>query len=240
MPSDAPDSLDGWWCPMDTEYAFMGFSYEITACQSPDQLNAEFADIKKSFNSRYVRLYGACDKPGFYDDVVDAAWNNSLGVHALIWHVVIRSSIPSTPIPKAKFITRGVQFGSEPLFDDVLPHSELALQVRSAKARLARVQIPVTVSELAYGYQERGGAQDVLDAIDYINIHMLPFFSSVASDGAHAWPIVMNDTNWFIKHGRGKKMYYDEAGLSKHRCSSVLDLSLEWLALRHISERSKQ
>jgi exo-beta-1,3-glucanase (GH17 family) len=119
-----------------------------------------------------------------------------------------------TTNPKAKFVTRGVQFGSEPLYDNVLPHAELASQVISARARLAGVQIPVTVSELAYGYQIRGGAQDVLDAIDYINIHMLPFFSTLATTGALAWPLVETDLNWFIQHGDGKKMYFDEVGPS--------------------------
>ena len=85
--------------------------------------------------------------------------------------------------PKAKFVTRVVQFGSEPLFDNVLPHDQLAEQVTLAKANLSDLNIPVTVSELAYGYQERGGAQDVLDAIDSINIHMLPFFDQTASTG---------------------------------------------------------
>ena len=80
-------------------------------------------------------------------------------------------------------MTRVVQFGSEPLFDNVLPHAQLAEQVKLAKANLSSLHIPVTVSELAYGYQERGGAQDVLDAIDSINIHMLPFFSQQASIG---------------------------------------------------------
>jgi exo-beta-1,3-glucanase (GH17 family) len=83
--------------------------------------------------------------------------------------------------PKAKFVTRVVQFGSEPLFDDVLPHAQLASQVKAAKTNLSSLDIPVTVSEMAYGYQERGGAQDVLDAIDSINIHMLPFFAQTAS-----------------------------------------------------------
>ena len=32
MPATLPSSLDGWWCDSDTEYAFMGFSYEITQC----------------------------------------------------------------------------------------------------------------------------------------------------------------------------------------------------------------
>lgn len=48
-------------------------------------------------------------------------------------------------------MTRVVQFGSEPLFDDVLPHDQLAEQVESAKAKLSPLGIPVTVSELAYG-----------------------------------------------------------------------------------------
>ena len=38
---------------------------DVTLGQSPSQLNAEFADIRKNFNGRYVRLYGACDNDGF-------------------------------------------------------------------------------------------------------------------------------------------------------------------------------
>jgi exo-beta-1,3-glucanase (GH17 family) len=85
--------------------------------------------------------------------------------------------------PKAKFVTRVVQFGSEPLFDHVLDPADLASQVNQAKAALSDVQIPVTVSDMAYGYQSNGGAQDVLDAIDSVNAHMLPFFSADASTG---------------------------------------------------------
>lgn len=85
--------------------------------------------------------------------------------------------------PKAKFVTRGLQFGSEPLFDWVLDPEELTEQVISAKKNLSSVHIPVTVSEMAYGYQEHGGAQDVLDAIDFVDIHMLPFFAQDASTG---------------------------------------------------------
>lgn len=33
MPQDVPDSLDGWWCDAADEYAFVGFSYEVTACE---------------------------------------------------------------------------------------------------------------------------------------------------------------------------------------------------------------
>lgn len=118
------------------------------------------------------------------------------------------SSLHANPV--AKFVTRVVQFGSEPLYDDVLPHAQLAEQVTLAKANLSSLAINVTVSELAYGYQERGGAQDVLNAIDSINIHMLPFFAQNASTANASWPNVLNDLDWFVSHGDGKKMYFDE------------------------------
>lgn len=31
-PSEMPTSIEGWWCHPATEYAFIGFSYEVTAC----------------------------------------------------------------------------------------------------------------------------------------------------------------------------------------------------------------
>lgn len=57
----------------------------------------------------------------------------------------------------------------------------------AAKANLASVGIPVTVSEMAYGYQKSGGAQEVLDAVDFVNIHVLPFFAQDASTGKHPY-----------------------------------------------------
>lgn len=82
-------------------------------------------------------------------------------------------------------MTRAVQFGSEPLFDWVLSPDDLAAQVLAAKANLSSLGIPVTISELAYGYQEHDGAQQVLDAIDAIGAHMLPFFAQDASTGKY-------------------------------------------------------
>jgi hypothetical protein len=32
MPLLIPLDLEGWWCDPSTEYAFLGFSYEVTAC----------------------------------------------------------------------------------------------------------------------------------------------------------------------------------------------------------------
>lgn len=32
MPKETPTSLNNWWCNTDTEYAFVGFSYDISEC----------------------------------------------------------------------------------------------------------------------------------------------------------------------------------------------------------------
>lgn len=34
-PSSPPASTNGWWCDPVNEYAFLGFSYEVTACEHP-------------------------------------------------------------------------------------------------------------------------------------------------------------------------------------------------------------
>ncbi|KAK0226693.1 glycoside hydrolase superfamily [Armillaria fumosa] len=222
MPATPPSTTDNWWCDMSTEYAFVGFSYEVTACQDFNQLQSEFTDIRQKFNGRYVRIYGACDREGFYDDVINAAWNAGVGIHALIWFgfdggdiwQTRRDSLFATlqSNSKAKFVTRALQFGSEPLYDNVLTHEDLTVQILAAKKALSNLGIPVTISELAYGYQVRDGAKDVLAAVDLIDAHMLPFFSQQASTASASWPIVLNDMNWFIANAPGKKIYLSQNG----------------------------
>ncbi|KAF8813502.1 hypothetical protein BYT27DRAFT_7220417 [Phlegmacium glaucopus] len=224
MPTATPASLTDWWCNYDTEYAFVGFSYEITACQSLTTLKEEFLDIRKRFNGRYVRIYGFCDNTGFYNNVIEAAWDAGVGVHALIWFgfdgdnkwVKRRDDLFGLlhSNPKAKFVTRVVQFGSEPLYDDVLYASVLAAQVVEAKTNLSSLHIPVTISEMAYGWQERqdDGAGKIMDAIDLIDAHMLPFFSTQASTASNSWPIVTTDIDWFVNNGQNKKIYLSQNG----------------------------
>ncbi|KAG5638541.1 hypothetical protein H0H81_012041 [Sphagnurus paluster] len=65
MPSTVPASLTDWWCDTSNEYGFVGFSYEVSDCQSLTQLRSEFLDVRQRFNGRYIRLYGACDRKGF-------------------------------------------------------------------------------------------------------------------------------------------------------------------------------
>ncbi|KAF9460335.1 glycoside hydrolase superfamily [Collybia nuda] len=225
MPSAAPTSLTNWWCAYDTEYAFVGISYEVTACQSLTKLRSDFLDVRTRFKGRYIRMYGFCDRTGFYDDVIDAAWRAGVGVHALIWFgfdgddlwMGRRDRLFATlhSNPKAKFVTRVLQFGSEPLFDQVLDPPVLAQQVLAAKRNLSSLQIPVTVSDMAYSYNDlhaNDGGEQVLEAIDIVDVHMLPFFSTRASIANNSWPIVLTDLDWFIDNVNDKKIYFSQNG----------------------------
>jgi exo-beta-1,3-glucanase (GH17 family) len=222
MPGSVPSSVSGWWSDYKSEVGFLGFSYAVAGCQSAGTLKSEFKDIRNRFNGRYVRLYGACDRNGFYDDVVDAAWGAGIGVHALIWFgfdggdiwKTRRDSLFATlkDNPRAKFVTRSVQFGSEPLFDHVLPPDALASQIRSAKGTLAPLGVLVTVSEMAYGFQSNGGAQAVLDAVDFVGLHMLPFFSTRATTASASWSFVENDLEWINPKINGKKIIFTQNG----------------------------
>ncbi|KIL65690.1 glycoside hydrolase family 17 protein [Amanita muscaria Koide BX008] len=232
-PRSVPNSVNGWWCDEKHEYAFLGFSYSVAACQSVEQLKSDFRDIRSRFQGRYVRLYGTCDRYGFYNDVIEAAWTAGLGIHALIWFGftggnewmrrrdelfrVLHSNA------KARFVTRAVQFGSEPLFDRVIDPYWLADEVNRAKWNVGQMGIKVTVSDLAYSYQREWnkGARHVLDNVDVVDAHMLPYFSPQATTARNSWPLIMQDLNWFMKNSNGKKIYLSENGWPSSTSSNI-------------------
>jgi exo-beta-1,3-glucanase (GH17 family) len=82
--------------------------------------------------------------------------------------------------PKAKFVTRLVQFGSEPLFDHVLSPSQLAQQVTSLNSQLKPYGIPVTISDLRVGWSR---ADALIKEVPLFDVHELPFFSGSATTG---------------------------------------------------------
>ncbi|KAJ7646447.1 hypothetical protein DFH06DRAFT_1283143 [Mycena polygramma] len=139
MPSSPPASLNNWWCDRSTEYGFVGFSYEVSACTV--QVNSN------TFKGRYVRMYGSCSKDGV-DDVVTAAWEAGIGVHALIWFGFVggdewkgrRDALLGIlhSNPKAKYVTRALQFGSSMSLPDATTFQ----------------------AQRAGGIQEDGGEQD--------------------------------------------------------------------------------
>ncbi|GAW02267.1 glycoside hydrolase family 17 protein [Lentinula edodes] len=243
MPSTVPSSTDSWWCDMDTEYGFVGFSYEVTACQTLGELETDFKNIRKQFEGRYIRLYGACDNDGFYDDIIEAAWTAGIGVHALIWFgfdgsdewMTRRDALFATLHSnlKAPFVTRVVQFGSEPLYDGVLSPQDLAdqcwtisgFQLQFLIWPIVTKYVPVLCfAEMLtgkYRLKENNGAPEVIQAIDFVDAHMLPYFSQQASIANNSWPLVLDDLDWFVDNVYGKKIYLSENGWPSKNYSGV-------------------
>ena len=54
-PSDVPASTDGWWCDLSDEFGFLGFSYEVTACESPDVSFSSFRSISMNYSPSLIR-----------------------------------------------------------------------------------------------------------------------------------------------------------------------------------------
>jgi hypothetical protein len=78
-------SLQNWWCPQQEEYAFLGFTYDISACPTQEQLVDDFSRMRRDYDARYVRVVGACDENPTYNSIVDAAWEAGVGVYASLW-----------------------------------------------------------------------------------------------------------------------------------------------------------
>ncbi|KAF8193391.1 hypothetical protein BJ912DRAFT_1031166 [Pholiota molesta] len=171
-----------------SEYGFVGFSYESLPLGDVEE---RVFDVRKTFKGRYF----GWDNPDIWKtrrDTLLAALHSN---------------------PKAKYVTRALQFGSEPLYDDALTPTELTTQINAAKKNY----------RMPYGFQERAsdGSQNVMDAIDIIDGHMLPFFDTKASTASKSWPIVQEYLNYFIDNGNNKKIYLSQNGWPSTTYSGV-------------------
>ncbi|KAK0550223.1 hypothetical protein OC845_002753 [Tilletia horrida] len=229
MPADVPNGgLDGWWCSMKDEYAFLGFSYDLSSCPSLQTLRTDFKRMRSEFNSRYVRLYSSCDRASMNDDLIAAAWESGLGLHMLIWFGFdggdqwrtrkrdLLRTIKSNP--RAPYVVRAVVVGSEPLFDSVLEPDQLAEQIMDVKNKLSNYTgkgldgMQVTLSEMPYGFMSHGNAPSVFKAMDVVEGNVLPFFDQRATTGGQAWSLVTSAYTYFQKQAKGKKVLYTQIG----------------------------
>ncbi|KZV83430.1 glycoside hydrolase [Exidia glandulosa HHB12029] len=215
-----PDSptkfdLDDWWCSSDSEYAFLGFSYGVNGCPSKSSMTSSFKQMRSDFGARYIRMYATCDRSGFFDDVVEAAYDAGLGVYALVWLGFdgddsykgrLNSLLNTVKTNKlAPYVIRSIAIGSEAMFDNAISASALASTIKSVKGQVKKYGITVSTSDMAYQYTQN---KNVLNAVDNVQLNVLPFFSGAATTGARA--NVMSDIN-SVKSA-GKKVILTQTG----------------------------
>ena len=109
--------------------------------------------------------------------------------------------------PKAKFVTRALQFGSGALTVSHFATPDLlADQINAAKKNLTSLGIPVTISIEVLYYTANAGSQSVLDAIDFVDLVQLPYYSDDASIAFKSWPDITSDLEWVTSRVNGKKI----------------------------------
>lgn len=228
MPGIVPSSVDNWWCSVQDEQAWLGFSYDVSWCPDGRQLLKSFKRMRTEYKARYVRIYGACDNDGYTNEMVNAAWEAGIGVYPLIWFgfdgddkwKTRRDSILTAikTNPKAPLVVRGVVVGSEPMYDNVLPADQLAEQIQYVKSELSTwtnkgdTGMQVTLSEMPYGYSIRDNAPSVFQAEDVIHANILPFFDWSASTAAASFQQIQDGINYLKQYGLGKKIIISQTG----------------------------
>jgi hypothetical protein len=61
MPNTTPTSLTNWWCNTDTEYAFVGFSYDISLCDFLNEINVFFCDAHRRHHFHFRSEFDATE-----------------------------------------------------------------------------------------------------------------------------------------------------------------------------------
>lgn len=85
MPSSTPKSLDDWWCNATSEYAFLGFSYEISACKSPSDLNRHsYPSDQKQQQAKVSRSLPRISKTFATPSMVDMSASTEIVIRKVI------------------------------------------------------------------------------------------------------------------------------------------------------------
>jgi len=207
-------------------YAFSGFVYNIDGCTSENTVKNQWQDMVTTYKARLVITFGACDNANYFSDLINIASSVGLKIIPLVWFgydggnqwktraSVIQKAVIANPGP-----VYGVAYGDEPLYDWAAGDPQtLANAINSMKSafKSAGINIPVSISEMAYGYQQAmsSGAQSVIDAVDMAMVNTFPYFAQDAHDGGsnYSWNDFTNDINWFKQHFGSKLILVTQTG----------------------------
>jgi len=217
----APNSTD----PINL-YAFSGFVYCIDGCVSQNQVKTAVQNMVSTYKARVWITFGQCDEANYFANLISMSGSLGIKIIPLVWFgydggdawktraQVIQSAVIANPGP-----VYGVAYGDEPLYDWAAGDpSTLAAAITSMKNafKAAGVNIPVSISEMAYGYQQAmsSGAQSVINAVDMAMINTFPYFASDAHEGGstYSWNDFVNDINWFKQYFPTKTLLVTQTG----------------------------
>ncbi|KLO16578.1 glycoside hydrolase [Schizopora paradoxa] len=219
-------------------YAFAGFVYALDNCPSQSKMTSDFKEMK-SKGARTVITFDICGDgktASYYEQAIAAAGDAGMYIIPLAWTLFDDGqSFTSTSIPRMQAVTSAViknpdpvlaiAYGDEPLYDnDAGSPATLAKAIKQMKAQLtdAGLDIPVSISDMAYGWRSAGSAADIapmVAIVDFFMINNFPFFAQDATTGGApgAWTSFANDMKYFQSIAKGKPLMVTQTGWSTSR-----------------------
>ncbi|EJD05102.1 glycoside hydrolase [Fomitiporia mediterranea MF3/22] len=212
-------------------YAFEGFVYALDNCPSWFELVQDFGQMRAK-GARNVITFDYCGDgadASYYGEVIQAAGFVGLNIIPLAWTLLIgNQTLADTAIPKINAVTKAVienpepvlavALGDEPLFDNDFGSADnLAKFIRQMKTDFASAglsDIPVSTSELAFGWQSSGNITEMVDAVDFFMINNFPYFAFDATTGGSniSWADFLNDMNYYASIAQGKPLLVTQTG----------------------------
>jgi exo-beta-1,3-glucanase (GH17 family) len=220
-------------------FAWEGFVYDIEACRSTAEMMQDFSEMKAR-GARVVITFEFCGTgadPQYYDDVIMAAGAVGLDIIPLAWtlpiHAVNQTYGPNDTfaiksVPRIEAVTQAVirnpdpvlaiAVGDEPLYDnDAGSPAALAFYIDQVRQNLtlAGLDIPLSISDLAFGWQSAGNITPVQDAVDFFMVNNFPYFAFDATTGGNAstsWTDFMNDIDYYESIAGGRPILVTQTG----------------------------
>lgn len=210
-----------------SQYAWAGFVYALDACKSRADMATDFSQMMTR-GARTVITFDYCDNHGFTDDLLNAANDAGIFIIPLIWTLTFEGQTFSNTIqPRIDAITTAVinnsqqviavALGDEPLYDNDFGSPQgMADAINTLKGNFsnAGLDIPVSISDMAYGWQQAGDTSMVADAVDFFMINNFPYFSGNAGEGgdSSSWSNFISDMNYFQGIANGKTLMVTQTG----------------------------
>jgi len=212
-------------------YAFEGFVYDLEGCKSASQITSDFKSMK-SLGARVVMptLYCASnDNINYYASIISAASTAGLWIMPLVWTLPLGTgnTFQNSVVPRINYITQAVinnpgpvlavALGDEPLYDwDFGSPQSLATYILAMKQNFqnAGLSIPVSISDMAYGWQQAGDTSSVAAAVDFFMVNNFPYFAWDAGYGSDStsWSDFTNDMSYFQGIATGRPILVTQTG----------------------------
>lgn len=119
--------------------------------------------------------------------------------------------------------------GDEPLYDnDAGSASALAKYIGQMRQEFtsAGLDIPISISDMAYGWKQAGDISSMVEAVDFFMINNFPYFAGNAQTGGsdQAWSDFTSDVKYFQGIANGKPLLVTQVRYDSSLCSCYLDI----------------